>query len=111
MKRRSGASRRSGTAWLTRVKWSGPSAPAGWRDGELPADRSRGTDRDLAVARERRAEVTRAELCQIAWFAPSRKTSQPWFVRVAFEVSTPQGAARSIVIFSACPPPMGGSRP
>jgi hypothetical protein len=30
---------------------------------------------------------------------------------VAFEVSTPQAAARSIVTCSACPPPIGGSRP
>jgi hypothetical protein len=60
------------------------------------------------MAGDRRAEV--GGFCQMVPRALSQQLAA-MLSEVAFEISTPQAAATSIVTCSTWPPPIGGSRP
>ncbi len=86
------------------------SAYAGWRwNRELAADRAGGAGGDLAVPRDRSAQVGgRAAPDRVAGALAEHFAAV--FRQVALQLAAFQ-AARSIVTLSTCPPPIGGSRP
>lgn len=68
------------------------------------------SDRYLAVPRNRCAQVSSdVRPDRVIGALPDDPAAAVG--EVTFEVSTPHAVARSIVTCSACPPPMGGSRP
>jgi hypothetical protein len=83
--------------------------PSGRRNGELPARRSRGSEWDLAVARDRRSEIAAGGAPDHVVRALAKHLAAV-FAQVSFELA-PLQAARLIVSDSTWPPPIGGSRP